>query len=791
MPRYRVFCDEKQQSQFPEEVKILETYPAFSIIQATEAVVKKMGKKFPMEKLKSNSKKKSSKTLADLKSLVEDQATDSGLIRVQFNAPVKKAWLEKLSEAGSSYIDAFGESSVIIKCKGKKAFEAIGGHDFVKQTEKFKPAIKLGVEFVKGLRKGTSGTSGTSKSKKQIEKSVSDAAAALAMGDTPAVEGRKRTIPGGTIASFFTEADARSAQKALSALGVKTNYSAKSKRLIIHLNSAKDPVAVLKTLVQRKGLSRIEELKIPRLANDKARKILAKSVVESEPVSGRLTGKGEIVAVADSGLDTGNASTIHPDFAGRIVEIASFPIDSSFDDFITNPGGDDGPADTNSGHGTHVAGSVLGNGKRAEVLDLTQEIKGVAPEAKLVFQAIEQKPEWTPEVELEFLLSGQSPPKTGLFGIPENLEDLFQPAYDQGARIHNNSWGGGTPGDYDSQCEDLDRFVWNNKDFLVVVAAGNSGTDVSPRNGSIDLTSVDSPATAKNCLTVGASENNRKSQFTDTYGEWWPSDFSKNPIKTDSMTDNINDVVAFSSRGPCNTGRRKPDVIAPGTFVLSTRSSQIADNNFAWGAFAPAKKDYMYMGGTSMASPLVAGCAAVVRQFLRKHAGISKPSAALLKAAMIHSAQYKKYQFANPSSGKFADNEQGWGRVNIDSIIHPKDPVKVLFQSGAGLATGQAKEFDVKIEAGTPLRITMVYTDFPGEELVNNLNLIVTSPNGDFIFGNDFDGSGTPDNLNNVEGVVVSSPKAGKWNIKVVGSEVLVDTQDFALVVSGSKAKFV
>ena len=131
-------------------------------------------------------------------------------------------------------------------------------------------------------------------------------------------------------------------------------------------------------------------------------------------------------------------------------------------------------------------------------------IEGTAPKAQLVFQAIEQVPNWTMQAQLEFLSAGEEPPASGLFGIPDDLATLFQDAYDQGARIHSNSWGGGEPGGYDSQCEALDRFVWNHKDFLVLVAAGNSGRQTGLHG--IDPTSVDSPGTAKNCLTVGASE---------------------------------------------------------------------------------------------------------------------------------------------------------------------------------------------------------------------------------------------------------------------------------------------
>ena len=66
-----------------------------------------------------------------------------------------------------------------------------------------------------------------------------------------------------------------------------------------------------------------------------------------------------------------------------------------------------------------------------------------------------------------------------------------------------------------------------------------------------------------------------------------------------------------------------------------------------------------------MATPLVAGCAAVTRQYLRETEGIANPSAALVKAVLIHSARYLQYRYAHASSTAWTDNEQGWGRVDF------------------------------------------------------------------------------------------------------------------------------
>ncbi|HEX8251339.1 MAG TPA: S8 family serine peptidase, partial [Pyrinomonadaceae bacterium] len=482
--------------------------------------------------------------------------------------------------------------------------------------------------------------------------------------------------------------------------------------------------------------------------------------------------------------------TLHPDFQERVNTIRSYPINTSYSSLMSNAGEDDGASDKYSGHGTHVAGSIIGDGKQAEAMGLSP-IKGMAPEAELIFQAIEQTPQWTTAAILYYIQhTGKMPPASGLFGIPDDLKILFDEAYKYGARIHSNSWGGGDAGAYDTQCTDLDSFVWEHKDFLILVAAGNSGLNNLPNQG-IEPMSIDSPSIAKNCVAVGASENDRLNTHKDTYGQWWEKSFLHPPFYDDSMTDNINDIVAFSSRGPCKTMRRKPDVIAPGTFILSTRSSTMPSNNFAWGAFHPAKAHYMYNGGTSMATPLVAGAAALLRQYFRMRTPLGNPTAALLKAALIHSAEYCNYRYKHASSTPWADNEQGWGRVNLVNVINPAHPTRaIFFDETGGLASGDEKTYRIEIDDDSvPLRATLVYNDYPGEQLINNLNLLLFAPDGEYFFGNDFIGNKQPDTLNNVEGIVIQSPQKGVWLIRVVASNIVVGPQDFALIVSGGNAR--
>ena len=105
----------------------------------------------------------------------------------------------------------------------------------------------------------------------------------------------------------------------------------------------------------------------------------------------------------------------------------------------------------------------------------------------------------------------------GLGGLPDDLHDLFQPPYDNdSARVHTNSWGS-TVGDgrYNANSFEVDEFVWEHRDCVICFAAGNEGVDLNT-NGVIDPKSITPPGTAKNCLTIGATENNRPT-FSVTY----------------------------------------------------------------------------------------------------------------------------------------------------------------------------------------------------------------------------------------------------------------------------------
>ena len=532
----------------------------------------------------------------------------------------------------------------------------------------------------------------------------------------------------------------------------------------------------LKDLSRVHGVRNIAPQAIRRSSNDQAAVIMvtAKSMGKPPGVAAGLglSGDGEIIGVCDTGLDTGDPATIHPDFKGRVAAVKSYPMTPSYAAYVTNPGADDGPSDRDTGHGTHTSGSVLGDGtSSAGLTNLAGPVRGLSYKAKLVFQAVEQETKWKSAANTKKY--GQF----GLAGLPDDLAVLFAWAYGKGARIHSNSWGGGDPGAYDNQCQRLDNFVWEHPDFCVLFAAGNDGTDRN-QDGVVDLGSVTAPGTAKNCITVGASENNRP-EFDTVYGQW-KEDYPVPPIKNDRLADNPSQVAAFSSRGPTTDGRTKPDVVAPGTYILSTRSTLLAPNQWGYGKYQSTKL-YMFDSGTSMATPLAAGAVGVVREYLRKTVKIKQPSAALLKAALIAGA------VAMDSAASRPNNNEGFGRLNIDAIVAPAAPLKVKFIEGAGLITGAFSDLMLTIaKAGSPLKVVLAYSDFPGPNLVNNLNLILSGPDGVNHVGNAPAGTTAFDARNNVEIVTMSSAAVGAWRVRVVASNAPKGPQPFAVVVIGA-----
>jgi hypothetical protein len=756
----KVFCSGPEQTALANEYKTLARYAGFLVAQVPKKALRAIARKYPVEDITElysidtgERVINTSRPRIDEKGKRHVHPSYKGVKRlgpgkhhyiVQFIGPIKDAWLRALRKTGAQPREPYQNFAYVVRAS-ERQLSRIAALAFVRWVGHLPPEARLAPLRAAG-----------SKRTKKLP--------------------RTRKLPDRYTVEFFGPEDRRAASGAVRSLGFKLlNPGAEGKVLIVEATGSEaSQERKLTRLSEVHGVRAVRSRSLKRLSNDVAAVVMG--TARSIGASGLgLSGKGETIAVCDTGLDTGDPQHLHPDFAGRLVAIRSYPITPEYKDYIDNPGGNDGPADVDSGHGTHVAGSVLGNGTASSALPGSPKpIRGLAYNAKLVFQAIEQELKWKDAADAT---------KYGrhlLAGIPADLTPLLAYAYGKGARIHSNSWGGGEAGEYDEQCEQIDRFIWRRKTFCMVIAAGNDGTDADG-DGKINPMSVTSPGTAKNSITVGACENRRLDFNAETYGEWWPKDYPVAPFRSDPMANNADTVVPFSSRGPTRDGRIKPDVVAPGTFILSTRSTQIAANNTAWSAFPPSRL-YFYMGGTSMATPLTAGAVAVIREYLRTKEKIASPSAALLKATLILGCD-RLAGYAAATA--LQDNQQGYGRVNLDAVLAPASPAKSVFRDDkTGLRTGQVRSSTLQIKSNqVPLRLVLAYSDYPGAALVNNLNLIVTDPNGKRYVGNQATpGSMALDATNNVEVIRVSKPPAGTWTVEVVGSNVPQAPQPFAWV---------
>jgi hypothetical protein len=537
-----------------------------------------------------------------------------------------------------------------------------------------------------------------------------------------------------------------------------------------------------------------------------------------QAIAGGYDGSSQIAAVSDTGLGDGTAGGAHPDIpAGRIAAIFDWTAPDARRCYDVLG---DGPRDVDSGHGTHVSVSVLGDGGQGGIG------RGVAPAARLVFQATEDYLD-------TYARCNSSPDGYYLIGLPDDLNDLYRQAYEAGARIHSNSWGSDVAGQYTQDSADTDDFVFDNPDMTVTFSAGNDGVDAN-QDGRIDADSTGSPATAKNVITVGASENARPDDWpcdpglsypsrddyqldltcqgdmggTNVLGSWGERyGMTAEPLASDATAGNAEQMAGWSSRGPTDDGRIKPDVVAPGTWILSGYSGLYQEHYdsgpnprngaFQWDGWGlPFDQSYKYMGGTSMSNPLAAGAATVVRDFYQK-AESHQASAALTKATLINSA----VDLADENNDGADDNDfpipnvhEGWGRVDVAAAT---DGSHRWVDDGTGVATGDTADHAFSVAAaGAPLKVTLVWSDAAstptaGVNLVNDLDLVVTAPDGTVHRGNVFSGGwtlpgGSADRVNNVENVYLSSAAAGTWTVDVVGHNVPVGgTQPFALVVDG------
>ena len=392
-----------------------------------------------------------------------------------------------------------------------------------------------------------------------------------------------------------------------------------------------------------------------------------------------------------------------------------------------------------------------------------------------------------------------------------NLRDLQARAYNDNARISTNSWGANTGGAYSVDSQTFDALVRDaqpatsvfptagNQEMVVVFAAGNAGAGAN---------TVGSPGTAKNVITVGASEGVQAFGGADFCGI------------NDTGADSANDIISFSSRGPTDDGRIKPEIVAPGTHIsggvfqaaasdAGTGGASVCfDGNGVCGGvgsnfFPGTQQFYTASSGTSHSTPAVAGGAALLRQHFI-NASLAPPTPAMTKALLVNAARYMNGVAANDT---LPSNNQGMGMMNLDTYFAQMAAARILRDQVAAdmfTASGQQRVITGNVaNGGQPFRVALAWTDAPGPTVgnayVNNLDLEVTV-GGSIYKGNVFSSGasapgGSADPRNNVESVFLPAGVSGPFSVRVIATNIAGDgvpnvggalDQDYALVIANA-----
>jgi len=499
---------------------------------------------------------------------------------------------------------------------------------------------------------------------------------------------------------------------------------------IIKVNTDQNKIA---SIAQIPGIYYIEPYIQPIIFNADAQWVTQTWKQQSRRVWNKgIMGRGQVVSTCDTGILT--THNMFRDPAVAILAFGDFPTHRKIIGYRQPTGSVSTFGDNANGswHGTHTAGTICGYDDYVGGTSLND---GMPPLAKMYHMDIGTD--------------------AGGLSVPGDLTNLYNRPYagntGGAARVSSNSWGQTSGNGYIAYCQQTDQFMWSNRDMLVCFAAGNSGPGAN---------TVYAPGTTKDIVTAGATSNATAATI----------------------------IADFSSRGPCDDGRYKPTVMAPGYFLYS--SAGAATNN------------YIGMAGTSMSTPCIAGNVALVREYFARGFYPTGDSvvgnqwafipAAVVKAMLINGASPQMDGFTVP------DNNIGWGRVDLDDALYFANDIRKLTVYQETVSTGQYDEWVVAVNnQSEPLKITVVWTDYPATAganpaIINNLDLLVTGPNVVVYHGNQYtSGQSTPgasawDNRNVEECVRRNVPETGNWTIRVTGTAVPSGTrQPYAVVISG------
>lgn len=423
--------------------------------------------------------------------------------------------------------------------------------------------------------------------------------------------------------------------------------------------------------------------------------------------------------------DGGSVLSTHPEFANRLT---------------IKDGG------VTSNHATHVAGTIGGSG-------LDTRAQGMAPEVSVLSY------DWTDD-----LSEMATEASNGLIISNHSYGYVLGWGWDNGAwkwYAHNDSTYDYRFGYYGSKSRSLDQLANAAPHYLIVWAAGNDRNDVGngtrPPDGPFDC--IGPEGIAKNVLTVGAVQK------------------LVNPYTAAS------DVVmsAFSSWGPADDGRVKPDLVGAGVSIYSATSGATAYGN---------------MSGTSMATPNVTGSLILVQELYRqRHGGFMQ--AATLKGLAIHTVKE-----TGVSAGP--DYQFGWGLLDAEKaarMILFEDDQNFLIRE-LSLNNGLVYEMNFEADGSGDIVAVISWNDPAANPvapalnsrhimLVNDLDLRIYNQQGQQVFlpwkldvENPSAEASRGDNIrDNVEKITIKNPEAGEYTLRVSHKGNLVNgKQDFALI---------